>query len=138
MKNLFAVLVVSAIALVSVGCGGESTVHGKVTFNGAPLDNGEVMFHPGAQGALAIGSITKGSYELSTGQSDKVAQGTYKVTIVANEKVTEAPAVNPANPTMEYVPKRLTPDVYADEKTTPLTAEVKPGSNTFNFDLKSP
>ena len=120
-----------------VGCNSASTVTGKVTLDNAPLPAGEVMFHPSTQGALAVGSVVNGSYEMATGQSDKIEPGDYRVTVIA----TALPATGlttgyDGRPT-ESVGERLTPDIYADPATTPLKATVKPGANSIDFDLKS-
>ena len=38
----------------------------------------------------------------------------------------------------QIVAEWLVPEKYARQETTPLTAEVKPGPNTINFDLPVP
>ncbi len=126
-----------ALASVFLGCNSSSTVSGRISVDGTALESGEVMFHPEAQGAIAIGSVVNGTYTLSTGQSDEVAAGEYKVTVVAHEKVDPAEVAGRSEAGMEYAPKRITPEIYADVSTTPLSAEVKAGANRFNFELKS-
>lgn len=120
--------------VLCVGCNSSSTASGTVTFNGQPLETGEVLFHPTTEGAIATGTILKGNFEMSTGQDATLAAGSYKVTVTANEKPDFAKIGAEG---AEFVPKRLTPEIYANPTTTPLKAEVKPGANKFTFDLSS-
>lgn len=126
------------LALVGfVGCNSAATVTGKITLDNAPLPTGEVTFYPSAQGALAIGSVANGSYELAIGQSDKIEPGDYRVTVIATGLPAEGLTIGPDGRPTETVGERLTPEVYADPATTPLKATVKPGANSLDFDLKT-
>jgi hypothetical protein len=113
------------------GCGGNvSTVSGKVTLEGNILDKGDIGFHQ-AEGMIV--STTRinpdGSYKI--GAEAKTLPGNYKVVIIANEV---SIAKGPGNVPM---PTRITPLAYSSKEQTPLKAELKAGSNEFNFDLKS-
>jgi hypothetical protein len=113
------------------GCGGNvSTVSGKVTLEGNILDKGDIGFHQ-AEGMIV--STTRinpdGSYKI--GAEAKTLPGNYKVVIIANEV---SIAKGPGNVPM---PTRITPLTYSSKEQTPLKAELKAGSNEFNFDLKS-
>src|ERR1700730_13126148 len=90
----FTVLAVSA-ALVMTSCGSDDglgkryPVSGTVTYNGVPLEKGEISFvtEDLTKNFGATGIITDGSYTLSTGGNDDGAQaGKYKVTIKAKEE----------------------------------------------------
>jgi len=112
------------------GCGGNvSTVSGKVTLEGIILDKGDIGFHQ-AEGMIV--STTRinsdGSYKI--GAEAKTLPGNYKVVIVANEvSIGKGPGNVP-------MPTRITPIAYSNKEKTPLKAELKAGSNEFNFDLK--
>ena len=113
------------------GCGGNvSTVSGKVTLEGNILDKGDIGFHQ-AEGMIV--STTRinsdGSYKI--GAEANTLPGNYKVVIIANEF---AISKGPGNVLM---PTRITPLPYSNKEKTPLKAELKAGSNEFNFDLKT-
>lgn len=120
-------------ALLLAGCGGKpSTVSGKVTLDGKPLTKGDIAFYMGGNAALAMGSIdASGNYTLRTGTEKGLTPGIYQVSIVATD------VLEPTQPLGSPVPKLLTPPKYGNPATSGLTAEVKPGSNTHNFDLVS-
>jgi hypothetical protein len=111
------------------GCGGNvSTVSGKVTLEGIILDKGDIGFHQ-AEGMIV--STTRinpdGSYKI--GAEAKTLPGNYKVVIIANEvSIGKGPGNVP-------MPTRITPLAYSNKEKTPLKAELKAGSNEFNFDL---
>src|SRR5947209_13912403 len=90
-------LAFALLLLGTVGCGpGEeslATVRGKVTYKGAALSGGTIVFIPdanrGGDGPLAQGEIQgDGSYVLKTGDSEDVQAGWYKVTVAALERAT--------------------------------------------------
>lgn len=116
------------------GCGKmPATVSGKLTLDGQALPNADISFRPTAAGvSMAHGrSDASGNYQLNTGTESGLTPGTYQVTVIATE--IEANAAPNADP----IPKVLTPAKYQDPETSGLTAEVKDGRNTHNFDLKS-
>jgi hypothetical protein len=102
-------------AVSLAGCGGhDSTVSGKVTLNGAALDRGTVTFHPDGGGAAAMGTVQPGGqYSIATGREGGLKPGDYTVTVFANEAPPEGNA--------EVVPKALTPVIYSDKSTSPLS-----------------
>lgn len=124
----------AATLLISLsGCSGAGgTVAGRVTVDGQPLTKGNISFAPEKEGPAAIGTIDgSGNYNLQVGTINSIPPGKYKVTVVAVEPIPPIPG-QPEAP-----PKLLTPPKYNNPTTSDLTAEVKPGSNKFDFDLKS-
>ena len=118
-----------ALPLALTGCGGGwGAATGSVTLDGTPLKDGVITFHPAGGGAAAYGTLKDGSFAISTGQKDGLAAGKYKVTVSAS--------TIPKEGTSETA-KLLTPAKYAKAETTDLEAEVKSGSNSFTFDMKS-
>lgn len=120
------------LALIAVcGCSSKGNepplgqVSGTVTLDKAPLSDAKVVFQP-AQGSLSVGITDKaGKYVL--GYRDGVngaVLGSHQVQIT---KFPEAGAPK------EF--QNLVPEKY--NQNSPLTAEVKAGNNTFNFDLES-
>lgn len=129
--NGFVRLLCAILLFGLCGCGGNvSTVSGKVTLEGNILDKGDIGFHQ-AEGMIV--STTRinpdGSYKI--GAESKTMPGNYKVIIVANSVTI---GKGPGNVPM---PTRITPLAYSSKEKTPLKAELKAGSNEFNFDLKS-
>ena len=111
------------------GCGGNvSTVSGKVTLEGVILDKGDIGFHQAEGMVVSTTRINPdGSYKI--GAEAKTLPGNYKVVIIANEvSIGKGPGNVP-------MPTRITPLAYSNKEKTPLKAELKAGSNEFNFDL---
>ncbi len=129
LNRNIAILVVCAL-LSSVGCagGGEDTpdlgqVTGTVAMDGAPLANVTVTFNS-SDGQASFGTTdAEGKYELTYRGDAKGAKiGDHKVTI-------ETPLEAPPEPGY----KDPIPAKY-NSKTT-LTAIVKAGDNTIDFEL---
>ncbi|MEQ9071977.1 MAG: carboxypeptidase-like regulatory domain-containing protein [Gimesia chilikensis] len=119
-----------AASLTGCGGGGADTpelgeVTGIITLDGNPLSGAEVVFEP-ASGAPSVGKTDEsGSYELIYNQDASGAlPGQHTVRI---SKFGE-----PGSPsdTENQIPAKFN----ANSK---LTAEVKAGDNTLNFDLES-
>ncbi|QDV16738.1 hypothetical protein Pan153_13700 [Gimesia panareensis] len=105
-------------------------VNGVITIDGAPLTNAKIIFEPqeATDNALrrASSATTQqdGSYSLEYNEDASGASlGNHKVMIL---KLTDNP---------EDAGKQLVPPKYNDQ--SELTAEVKEGGNTINFDLTS-
>jgi major membrane immunogen (membrane-anchored lipoprotein) len=145
-------LLVMASCGTDDGLGKRYPVSGTVTYNGNPLEKGEINFvtEDLTKNYGATGLITNGSYTLSTGGNDDGAQaGKYKVTIKAKEDYLakaqadfqkESGKDNPKLPPhytakAEAAAKSLIPAGYGDARTTTLTAEVKKQSNSIDFKL---
>lgn len=143
---------VGVIGMLLLGCGsrGMGQVKGKVTVGGTPINNGTIMFYP-ADGPGAVGEIGQdGSYTLRTHKpGDGAVVGTHKVAIHATSVgpgTLEAPKSlddelrDPAagKPVKNLVPGKITwliPEKYSTPNESPLTAEVKAGQNTIDFDI---
>jgi hypothetical protein len=123
-------LVIGAFCLA--GCGGPEhpdvgRVSGVVTLDGQPLAEATVMFQP-TQGRASIATTdSAGKYSLT------YLDGVPGAILGAHTVIirTEIPGEDGQPPiAKEKLPKR-----YHDQ--TELTADVKPGSNTFDFPLTS-
>ncbi len=113
------------VLLLVVGCGGQQadTVTGHVTFDGAPVESGEIQFLPADdQGSVGAGQITNGEYSI------ECAPGPKKVVIIATKEA-DQPAPDGLPNYISYIPEKY------NQRTT-LTAEVEPGTNEINFDLE--
>ena len=124
-----------AATLTGCGAGDLATLEGVVTLDGAPVPAGSISFVPTAGGAQAYAmSDDSGSYEAYTGREAGLQPGQYKVTVVARQrpKVNQTEAGGPAP-----AGQALTPRWYASLDSTPISVDVKPGSNEVNLELTS-
>jgi len=151
-----------ALLLAAAGCGRSlppvAPVSGRVMLAGKPVTTGAVWFYPAASGRPAIGEIgSDGRYTLATfAAADGALLGEHRVVIEAREinrtfasppkAAADLPADLPEEVRREIgagmgLREKVTwfvPEIYAAASTTPLRADVKPGSNTIDFDLPSP
>lgn len=130
--------------LLATGCGGpakkpQGRVHGKVTYNGAPVPGGsQVSFVPVETGTGATAVVAAdGSYQLRTVESDTVAIGTYQVAISPPAKtqgLSPAEQMEASREGGSEVTVTL-PEKYLNPATSPESREVKEGDNEFNIEL---
>ena len=107
------------------GCGKTgpevAPVTGRITLDGKPLENADIVFQPdGSKPPSAGRSDANGRYDLAYKRGvmgGMIGSNTVRITI------SESVVPNPPN-----IPAR-----YNTE--SELTKEVKPGQNEFNFDL---
>ena len=154
MNRHFAVSL-GVIAMLIGGCGGPDRppmgrVSGVVSYNGAPLDSGEVKFIP-IQGAEsdrpAIGVIeSDGSYKLTTfNTGDGAVVGQHKVLVTVprpvetmGENVDEESGMMPSfdQPMPEYDDVSGIPSKYGNLDSTPLRYTVEQSGNTIDIELE--
>jgi hypothetical protein len=127
------------LALVA-GCQRPATLHpvnGKVTYKGAVVNNGVVVFTPdpsrGESGPVALGTIKEdGSYVLSTGETSGASPGWYRVSVAAFT----GPAPKNQSPDKFQAPLPLLPEKYRDPELSMLRCRVQPNQvNTINLEL---
>jgi hypothetical protein len=148
---------VVAVGLAAVvGCTGRefAEVEGRVTLDGQPLANVQVVFLPdpdrGNRGNNASAyTDADGRYQLNTPRDNQVGTvvGPHRVVIhdllqvVAPGGPGIAPSAPGATNAMASAPgtkPRRFPLKYGDAADTPFKdVDVKPGKQTFDFDLKS-
>jgi hypothetical protein len=124
------------------GCGGDSgsavyPVHGRVLFNGKPVANAQVTFHPVGdvkrETIRPVGKVDEeGNFTLTSFKNgDGAAPGEYQVTVVW----LLAKPVRPGSD--ETVSGNYLPVKYANAETSQLTATVTAGPNELlPFELK--
>ena len=117
------------LLLLLLGCGSRSdlgSVRGKVTLDGQPLPNAFLVFAPTTQGTSSRGKTdAAGEYEMMFTDREKGAWiGENLVRIHTGDVGSDGPG-----------PKERVPATY--NQNTTLKVVVKPGANTFDFDLKS-
>lgn len=117
------------------GCGASDRaetvpVTGTVTYNGAPLEHGTVIFYP-ADGRPAYGKIAKGSLtDVTTYEpADGAVPGAHRVVVQSTDKAADADPMAAG--------KSLIPERYGDPEKSGLTAEIEPGkANEITLELK--
>jgi hypothetical protein len=122
--------------LVSAGCRDKGprlySVSGNVSFNGKPIEMGEITFAPvGGAGRPDSAVISNGNYQVKVTEGSKII----KVSAVSTdpELVGPPPPDMPPggfNPPREYIPER-----FNEQSTLTAQVEAKNGQ-VFDFDLK--
>jgi hypothetical protein len=135
---------VCTLVLATGGCGGSNrgAVQGKVTFNGAPLKEGQISFVPldPSLGPTAGATVTDGEYRINASRGP--VAGEYQVQINAFRKTgkkiwdgmgdEKAPAnqKNYVEEVMAIIPARY-------NAASELRATIKAGEvNVYDFELK--
>ncbi|HUT94747.1 MAG TPA: carboxypeptidase-like regulatory domain-containing protein [Thermoguttaceae bacterium] len=139
LRSLLGSLLV-LVSLLAAGCGGSdgklAPVKGTVTLDGEPLAEARVEFDPDPGEVVRGKSTGSASY----GKTDSSGRYTLQYThekqgaLVGKHTVritTRGMTVDPDGKEV-LVPERLPPKYHLNSE---LTAEVKPGSNTFDFPL---
>lgn len=155
MKRLYCHIEWSLLGLVlllAAGCGrteragdrpATAPTTGTVTYQGQPLADAMVTFHPqsaGASGGQNRGAVGKtdasGNFALTTFEpQDGAIPGKYRVTVTKTEGGAPAENPDPFAPAAP-APKSLVPQAFTKPDSSGLTAEVKQGGeNKFSFDL---
>ncbi|VTU01412.1 Uncharacterized protein OS=Planctomyces limnophilus (strain ATCC 43296 / DSM 3776 / IFAM 1008 / 290) GN=Plim_2787 PE=4 SV=1 [Gemmataceae bacterium] len=134
---MFTVRIGAAVALLfglgaAAGCGGDppsAEVSGSVTFDGKPVEEGGISFSAANGNAPGGGGVIKGGKYTAT----RVPIGATKVSITAVKVVGQRKAYDAPDSPMTPITEPLLPAKY--NTATVLTFEVKPGSQTKDFDL---
>jgi len=135
LSNMAIWLLVSQMAAV-VGCGSadRASVQGRVTFEGQPVDLGNIVFVPEAgEGIKMAAPIEDGKYQIETKRG--VQPGTYLVEISWSKKTgRQVPSADPGI-MMDEMQEAL-PAQYNTETT--LRRELQRGENVHDFELPTP
>jgi len=123
-------LAVACLLAALSGCAEDGPklglVRGVVTSGGAPLEGVTIIFEPSHQGRSSVAKTkADGSYEL---RYNSYRQGAELGTHTVRFETLDGEDAVPGTP---RIPKQ-----YGSQST--LTAEVKNGKNTFDFDLDLP
>lgn len=140
------------LAALVCGCGRRGPrvelVEGVVVLDGKSVEGATVFFSPaaseGAAGLPAAGrTAADGSFRLNAGGGATPGAGTkvgdYIVTVIKQESDSlPPPDLNSPPPDFkEILVRDLLPTIYKLSATSPLRATVKPGKNTYRFELDS-
>jgi hypothetical protein len=154
-KTRLFIILLAAFVLSGCGAKGLNTnyVEGIVTLDGDPLEQAVVTFFPVIEdGKVATGTTDEtGKYMLTAdgGAPLKGAlEGDYVVTVRKVETTITEKVPLPGDPQANrndpgYRPETvanqrvITPQIYAQQRTSPLKATVVKGKNDLPFELKS-
>jgi hypothetical protein len=98
--DLGRLLVLSALAWITAGCGGEKSYHlsGMVTFKGQPVPTGHIVFEPdasaGNKGAPAYAKIKDGRYDTSVEEGHGTLGGPHIVLIHGRDGIPRGELLN--------------------------------------------
>jgi hypothetical protein len=127
-------LILGLLAASAAGCSDAGprpvVVRGTVTFDGAPLERGDIVFEPSTPGphGASAGTIEAGKFAFPA------SAGAMTVRIRATRPA--APGSKLLGPSGQPVPENFIPPRY--NRKSELTADVKAdGPNEFVFELKS-
>lgn len=135
----FALLAGSMVfaAVVVAGCSSETRIEGEVKLDGQPVNGGSISFFPEAEdGRYPVsGEIKDGKYLIDSKRTR--IYGSYRVEINWLKETKEEELDKSFDPPKKvFKTVQAIPEQY--NKKSKLTAEIKPGLNTYNFtDLKS-
>ncbi|QDV10523.1 hypothetical protein CA51_03720 [Rosistilla oblonga] len=137
LRSTVSIAIASALLLSTAGCGptgkriATAPVKGKVTYKGAPVTTGTVMFIPTTGGPPATAEIQPdGTYSLKTyDPGDGAVLGDHTVAVTAMD----LPAGTPEDPVA--APTMLVPAEFGNPSTSGLTATVVEGDNALDFNL---
>jgi hypothetical protein len=130
---------------IVIGCGsnnpqGRVSVRGEVTFDGKPLEQGDILFSSieGSTPMVATGSpIKNGKFSLSA-EKGLIPDQTYSVQFRSVEKIPGSQKIDPRkvdNPRkMKSQIRSVLPRRYGAESKETVTA-TKKSPNVFQFDL---
>ena len=142
---------IALATLMALGCGTKGKglkvefVTGKVTLDNEPIAEASVIFVPKTdtppmETASGI-TDANGVYKLTSGNGDPQAgavEGEYTVLvskILAKSLREGQDYAASTGYNVPYTQTHLLPAKYRDNKATPLSATVKRGKNTLNFEL---
>ena len=150
-------LVLFACVFCTLGCNTSELVpvSGVVTLEGTPVSMGRIEFHP-SSGRPATGKIGgDGRYHLTTYKdNDGAKPGKYRVSITSRILPdADGPIYKSFEDEMRGIPtvpekskksdknsgrfEWIVPEIYSDQASSDLVAEVKHESGDINFELKS-
>jgi hypothetical protein len=120
------------VLTIALGCSpAGSSVQGQVSLAGAPLDEATISFVPvePETNPPAWANVSRGQYAIAP--TDGLKPGKYRVEI----RALLATGKSNANDPSLIEAKEAVPGRYNSQ--SQLVAEIKPGVNTADFDLKS-
>jgi hypothetical protein len=109
-------------------------IHGRVTFQGAPVTEGLIVFNNTQKGVFMTAPLNKdGSYVVTSAAGLGLPLGQYRVMIAPPM---DEPILGPNFEPPPIKPYPNIPTRFRDVKTSNLSLEVKEGDNVLDTDMK--
>ncbi|MDG1873935.1 MAG: hypothetical protein P8J27_08490 [Mariniblastus sp.] len=137
-------LLVVCVSILLSGCGDTrpfqaTIVHGSVSFQGTPIQNGEIRFYPkdGTKGPVSGGPIKDGRFEVKTKGGVPVGNHSVKIqafqttTAKQNEDLPPEVAADFSGDLQQFLPQKfntnteLTAEVFSSEKRQQLDFDLQ-------------
>jgi hypothetical protein len=133
MRHSLTLLLTAVVLTTVAGCARKPVVHGVVTLDGVPLNNGEIQFYPEKGDAPTSAAVLDkdGSYRLEASATK------FKVVVNSNKPTGKKRLKYEGDPSAGYIEEfaQALPSRYSDLKKTELFVMVEPGDNEKNFEL---
>ena len=137
MRRIGKALLLGLASLSIAGCErGEELgkIRGRVTFQGAPVTEGLVVFSNAQKGIFMTAVLNvDGSYVVTSARGRGLPLGQYRVFVTPP---IDEPKLGPNFEPPPIKPFPNIPQRYRDVKTSELTLEVKQGENVFDIEMK--
>jgi hypothetical protein len=127
------VAVLFSVFVLGCGKGKPATIQGKVTFQGKPVQQGDITFT--RPGNVAQGGINQGVYVLKLSEKG-LAPGEYRVVVSPLSKYENVQVGERTEVKLVLLGAQQIPGKYHSETTTPLQAKVTGENDTFDFELQ--
>lgn len=144
MTQVWKACVIASLCLGAIGCGGSTTsVSGKITYNGEPVEDGFVSFRPAdGTGQVFSANIVNGEYKAAQavpGSRVVSIHGTKKVKLALSSEESAKIAAEQAAAGQGGLQMTEAADYIPDDaEGNNQTHEIASGDQTMNFDLKGP
>lgn len=136
-RNAIAGLIkLAALSALCLGCGANESaeVRGKVSLDGQPLEEGTISFIPNTGSQNQAWAPIKGGAFVIEGSSG-LGLGVSRVEIRALRRTGKILPTSISGMEPDYEMQEVIPQRY--NSASQLKAEIKPGVNQIDFDLKS-
>jgi hypothetical protein len=116
-----------------VAAGGDPTVTGEVSYNGAPVESGVITFSPTGSGTSFGAKIASGKY-----QTEKAYTGEYRVMVVATQSGTAPRSREEAQQHQGGLSTQTGNYIPEEAEGNGKTVEIKGGDQTLDVVITGP
>jgi hypothetical protein len=124
------------LLVLFTGCEKKTSITGKVTYNGTPVENGYIAFSPQGKGQTLASPVTNGDYSIA-----EAAPGKYTVVAIGSKKInhytTSAEAYANAAKNPGHIAE-ATDYIAQDAKGNSKSVDVASGEQSFDFAITGP
>lgn len=131
---------IASLMAIAVGCGAGKVervaITGSVSFDGKPIEDGQIAFVPQGGGFNGVGAIKNGKYDISSDRGPSPGPCTIRITGNRPTGRKTKPSAYSGDQTPQEVYEQFLPAKF--NESSELTLEI-PNESTFahDFELKS-